>query len=444
MTLRWLEPGPVSVSQELRAAIGGHPLVAETLVRRGMRTVAEAQAFLNADLYVPAVPEDMPGMVDAVGRIQRALDSQERILVWGDFDVDGQTATTLLVSCLQDLGGDVAYHIPIRDTESHGMRVPWLAEELARGIGLVVTCDTGIDAHEAVTYAHSCGVDVIITDHHELPSELPEAVAVINPHRLPEDHPLASLPGVGVAYKVAEALYVQVGRAESASALLDLVALGIVADVAVQTGDTRYLLQRGLQVLRETPRIGLQALMKLAKIAPATLTTEDIGFGVGPRMNALGRLGDANAIVELLTTHDLSRARILASQLESLNLRRRSLCDQVMAGAEAQLERDPALLESAALVLGDPDWPAGVIGIVANRLVERYQRPVVMLSTPPGEMARGSARSVDGCHITEAIATQAELLEGFGGHKMAAGTFLPGPIDHAKQLLHSEVAPLLA
>ncbi|MCJ7549400.1 MAG: DHH family phosphoesterase, partial [Anaerolineae bacterium] len=174
MTQEWREPEAVSVPRALRAATGGHPLVAETLVRRGKPTVAEAQAFLDADLYVPAAPEAMPGMADAVTRIQQALDGHERILVWGDFDVDGQTSTTLLVSCFRDLGGDVAYHIPVRDTESHGMRVPWLAQELAQGIDLVVTCDTGIDAHEAVAYAHSRGVDVIITDHHELMPTLPE------------------------------------------------------------------------------------------------------------------------------------------------------------------------------------------------------------------------------------------------------------------------------
>jgi len=430
MIQRWREPESVSVPRALREATGGHPLVAETLVRRGKPTVAEAQAFLDADLYLPAAPEAMPGMADAVTRIQQALDGHERILVWGDFDVDGQTSTTLLVSCFRDLGGDVAYHIPVRDTESHGMRVPWLAQELAQGIDLVVTCDTGIDAHEAVVYAHSRGVDVIITDHHELAPTLPEAVAVVNPHRLPEDHPLASLPGVGVAYKVAEALYAQAARPESATALLDLVALGIVADVAVQTGDTRYLLQRGLQVLRKTSRLGLQELMSLAKVTPGVLTEDDIGFGLGPRLNAMGRLDDANVIVEFLTTQDLARARILASQLESLNAKRRLLCDQVLAAAEAKLERDPKLLASAALVMGDPQWPAGVIGIVANRLVELYGRPVILLTTPPGEDARGSARSVEGCHITKAIATQQEMLSGFGGHAMAAGLSIePGRID---------------
>ena len=423
--LRWAEPDAVDVPHELRAEIGGHPLVAETLVRRGFATVREARGFLAPSLYTAAAPEELPDLPEAVARIGAAVRVGERILVWGDFDVDGQTSTTLLVSCFRDLGGLVTHHIPIRETESHGMRLPWFAEELARGADLVVTCDTGIDAHEAVTYARERGVDVVITDHHEPTPTLPDALAVVNPHRVARDHPLATLPGVGVAYKLAEALYAEAGQAGDETALLDLVALGIVADVATQTGDTRYLLQRGLKQLRETKRLGLQELMRLAKVRPANLTEENIGFGLAPRLNALGRLDDANVIVEFLTTADKSRARIVASQLQGLNAKRRQLTEQVQSAAEAQLARNPKLLESAVLVMGSPEWPAGIIGIVANRLLERYDRPVILLKTPPGEDARGSARSVEGCHITEAIATQSLLLTGFGGHAAAAGVSLP-------------------
>jgi len=267
---------------------------------------------------------------------------------------------------------------------------------------------------------------VVITDHHELPEgPLPEAVAVVNPHRLPDNHPLATLPGVGVAYKLAEALYARAGRPEAVEAYLDLVALGIVADVATQTGETRYLLQRGMEALRRTERVGLRALMQTARVNPSALNTEDIGFRLGPRLNALGRLDDANVIVEFLTTDDLSRARMIATQLERLNAQRQRLCDAVEAGAEAQLARDPALLEHAALVLANPNWHPGVIGIVASRLTERYNRPTVLFHAPEAGVARGSARSIAGCHIRDAIATQAELLEGFGGHAGAAGLALP-------------------
>ncbi|MCU0520385.1 MAG: single-stranded-DNA-specific exonuclease RecJ, partial [Anaerolineae bacterium] len=424
MTRRWLEPVPVVVSHSLHEAVGGHPLVAETLVRRGVATVAAARAFLDPEAYAPTPPEDLPGIEAAVARVGRAVRTGEPILVWGDFDVDGQTATTVLVSCMRALGANVRYHIPVRDTESHGIRVPWLAEELSKGASLVVTCDTGIDAHEAVAFAASRGVDIVITDHHELPLAIPPACAVVNPHFLPDGHPLSTLPGVGVAYKLAEALYARAGRGAESADLVDLVALGVVADVAVLTGETRYLLQRGLSALRATQRLGLVELMKLAGVNQERLDEESIGFALGPRLNALGRLDDANPIVEFLTTESLGRARAMASELEALNARRRLMCDQVDAAAEEYLQKDSTHLRGAAIVLADPHWPAGIIGIVANRLAERYLRPVVLLSAPLGEPARGSARSVEGCNITDAIATQRELLDSFGGHAMAAGLSL--------------------
>jgi single-stranded-DNA-specific exonuclease len=437
----WVAPLPVEVPASLADYVGGHPLVARTLVRRGIKAVPAARAFLDPSAYTPAPPTDFPDMARAVARVAHAVREREPICVWGDFDVDGQTATTLLVSLLRDLGARVTYHIPVRATESHGVKVPQLQEVLAEGARLILTCDTGVAAHEAVAYARSQGADVVVTDHHELPPELPAAYAIVNPHRLPAGHALAALPGVGVAYKLAEALYAEFGRPEAVTRHQDLVALGIVADVAEQVDDTRYLLQQGLRALRTTSRLGLQALMKLAHINPAQLNEEHIGFGLGPRLNALGRLSDANVSVEFLTTDDLSRARILASQLESLNARRKMLCDQVFGAAEAQLEQTPSLLEHAALVLAHPTWPPGVIGIVANRLAERYHRPTVLLATPEGAPARGSARSIAGCHITEALAQQQHLLHGFGGHAMAAGMSLdPEDIPEFRRGLSRAVA----
>ncbi len=420
----WVEPELIPVPAELQDFVGGHPLVAQTLVRRGITTVAAARAFLHPDAYTPASPLDLPGLERAVERLETAIRQGERICVWGDFDVDGQTATSLLVGTLRDLGAEVIYHIPVRGEESHGITIPYLQRVLDQGTQLILTCDTGISEHEAVAYAQARGVDVVITDHHELAAMLPEAYAVVNPHLLPESHPLATLPGVGVAYKLAEALYARAGRADEVTRHLDLVALGIVADVAEQTGDTRYLLQRGLEVLHHTSRLGVQALMDVAQLDRERLTEEDIGFWLGPRMNALGRLADANDGVTLLTTDDLSQARILASQLEALNERRKQLCEDVFQGAEALLARDPSLLDYGALVLANAHWPGGVVGIVASRLAEKYNRPTVLLTTSEGGLAHGSARSVEGCHLTEAIATQAALLEQFGGHAMAAGLSL--------------------
>jgi single-stranded-DNA-specific exonuclease len=435
MKHQWLDPTPVSVPDPLREAVGGHPLVAETLARRGITRPAEVCAFLDPAAYTPTPAAALPDVARAAARLAEAIRHGERICVWGDFDVDGQTATTLLVSTLRAMGADVDYHIPIRATESHGVNLPHLKAVIAEGTRLLLTCDTGIKAHEAVAYANAQGVDVIITDHHELPTTLPDALAVVNPHRLPDDHPLATLPGVGVAYKLAEALLSSpseesiseavrresLTEAKDTTALLDLVALGIVVDVATLAGDTRYLLQRGLEVLRHTERLGLQALFKLANINPAQLNETTIGFGIGPRLNSLGRLADANLSVEFLTTRDPGRAQILAARLEGLNMERRRMTEAVLKAAQGQIEDHPELLEYGALVLAHPQWPAGVIGLVASRLVERYHKPTVLIATPPDKPGHASARSIEGVDITAAIATVTDLLLRFGGHTMAAG-----------------------
>jgi single-stranded-DNA-specific exonuclease len=425
----WREPQDVHVPEALRAVVGGHPLVAKTLVRRGLTDVEAARAFLDPAHYEPTPPTALPNLVRAAERLEAALRGGERICVWGDFDVDGQTATTVLVSTLRDLAAqygsareaEVTFHIPNRKREGHGVNRAMLEQLIADGAELILTCDTGVTAHEPIAYAQAQGVDVIVTDHHDLPPTLPDAYAVTDPKMLPETHPLRHLPGVGVAYKLAELLYQRAGRAEDVEQHLDLVALGIVADVATQSGDVRYLLQRGLETLRQTGRLGLRKLMNVAEINRQWLTEEHIGYELAPRLNALGRLDDATPAVELLTTDDLERARILAAELNGLNARRKMMCDQVMRGAESQLERDPSLLERGALVLSDPHWPGGIIGIVAGRLAEKYHRPTILIAAPPDGLAKGSARSIEGCDISAAIAAQGELLERFGGHPMAAG-----------------------
>jgi single-stranded-DNA-specific exonuclease len=419
----WLEPGEVAIPPGLLAA-AGDPLVARLLLQRGLADPQQALGFLDAGAYTPSPAAELPGVETAAARLEQAIRQGETICVWGDFDVDGQTATAVLVSGLQALGGRVVYHLPVRAVESHGVHPGRLAGLIEQGIGLLLTCDTGIAAHEALELARRRGLAVIVTDHHELPVELPPALALVNPRFLPAGHPLENLPGVGVAYKLLEEAYRRSGRAAEVEASLDLVALGIVADLAVQRGDARYLLQRGLEMLRRAPRLGLRVMMELAELAPERLTEEHLGFVLGPRLNALGRLGDANPAVELLTTADPGRARLLAFQLEGLNAQRQLLTDQVFQGVQAQIAAEPSLLDYAALVCAHPAWPAGVIGIVASRLVEHYNRPVVLLSAPPGELARGSARSVAGINITQAIAAQKDLLAGFGGHPMAAGLSL--------------------
>lgn len=428
MLRHWIDPQSVEIPDEFRAAIGGR-LATEILYRRNIRDLDTAKAFLNPDLYQPAPPESLPGITLACERIMSAIQKGEQICVWGDFDVDGQTSTTLLVSALRGLLGSdqehlIRYHIPVRARESHGVNWDYLKPIIQDGASLIITCDTGISSHEALANARQMGVDVILTDHHDLPDQLPEAFSITNPKLLETCHSLSGLPGVGVAFMLAKALYNQAGRASEVDSFMDLAALGIVADLAIQTKDTRWLLQRGLQVLRQARRTGLAMLMELSGIEPAHLTEEHIGFVIGPRLNALGRLDDANPAVELLTTRDEARARILSTHLEGLNARRRLLTEQVLKGALSQIEKDHSLLEQAALVLSHPEWPAGVIGIVASELAERYNRPTILISAPPGQPARGSARSIESVHITEAIGAQKKLLHGFGGHPMAAGLSL--------------------
>jgi len=421
----WLEPQEIDLPEGFSQAVGGHPLVAQTIYRRGIHQVEAALAFIKPDSYVEAPAIDLPDIAEACDRLLGAIRSHEQILVWGDFDVDGQTSTSLLVGVLRQLGGEVSFHIPVRASESHGITIDVLGrlveDEIPGGIGVLLTCDTGVSAHDAVDYANGRGIDVIVTDHHELPESLPKALAIINPKRLPPDHPLGALPGVGVAYKLAQELCDRLGNIELAAMQLDLVALGIVADLAFLTGDTRYLLQRGLETLRISQRPGLLAIFDRLDFSQSLVTEEHISFALAPRLNALGRLSDANPVVELLITPDSGKARFIALELEGLNARRKLLTTQVFQGAIAQIEQDPSLLETNAIVLSHPTWPAGIIGIVASRLVEQYNMPVIMISSPPGAAGRGSARSIAGVNITAAIAAQSDILHQYGGHPMAAG-----------------------
>ena len=420
----WIEPEQVTIPADLVEKLGNGGLLARSLASRGILSYPQAQAFLDPRHYQPGNAADLPDLNRGLERIQAAIDKKEQIGIWGDFDVDGQTATTLLVAVLQALGAKVAYHIPVRATESHGINLPGLIKMIDAGAQVILTCDTGISAHDAAAYCHSHGVDLVITDHHSLPATLPDALAVINPQRLPPGHPLGSLPGVGTAYVFARELCARADRQDEADRHLDLVALGTVADLAILKGDARYQVQLGLEQLRNPQRPGLVKLLELAEVDPAHLSEEHIGFFIAPRLNAIGRLGDANPVVNFLTTRDAQAAAVFAAQLEGLNAERRFLTEQVFQAALKQIEQEPGLLDSPVLVLHHPEWPAGINGIVASRLVELFYRPAILLTSPPGQAMRGSARSIEGIHITAAIAATADLLEGYGGHPMAAGLAL--------------------
>ena len=336
----WVFPEIFHIPADFQVKTGGSTVVAQTLYRRGITTLDDAIGFLDPDYYHPSPPSDLPGLEKSVDRILDAFNDNENILIWGDFDVDGQTSTTLLTSALAGFGSRIFHYIPNRARESHGVTPDTLVQKIAEiNPSLLITCDTGIDALEAASIAQSAGVDMIITDHHQLPQVLPSAYAIVNPNLLEENHALFSLPGVGVAYKLIESLYTRLNR--DPEPFLDLVALGIVADVAFQTGDTRYLLQKGLDQLRKSPRLGIQQLCKIGNINQDEISEEQIGFIIGPRLNALGRLDDANTCVDFFTTSDPARAAELATQLDHLNTQRQHLTEEIYKDSLRIIEQYP-------------------------------------------------------------------------------------------------------
>lgn len=439
----WVLPPQNGPSAELLAE-SGDPLLAQILALRGLTDPRRVRAFLNPLAYTTSHPEELPDLVQAAKRIDIAIHAHEPICVWGDFDVDGQTATTILVSTLRLLGANTRFHIPIRQTESHGIQLKALKDEISRlPFSILLTCDTGISAHESIAYAQSQGVDVIITDHHTVPASPPAALAIINPRLISSFHPLGQLCGAGTAFKLAEYLLSMHGL--GCDFLYDLAALGTIADLVPLTGENRYLVQQGLLHLGATQRPGLQALYELAELKSSTLTEEHVTFLLAPRLNAVGRLADANIMVDFFLTGDMAQARNLAGQCEGLNARRKLLCDQVYDAAIEQIANNSNLMEAPVLVLNHPAWPAGILGIIASRLVERYQKPALLISSPPGETARGSARSIPGFNVTDLLTACSETLSSYGGHPMAAGFALSPeniPIFRARIIQVARQSPI--
>lgn len=424
-TPEWVFPRELEIPQQLRQEIGGSEIFLQMLVRRGFTDPAAARAFLDPAQYQPCPAEALPGMEKALPRILAALQNHEKIGIWGDFDVDGQTSTAILLGGLRLLGADVVYHIPVRGPESHGLSIPHLEKFLASGVSMLITCDTGISANEAVDFANSKGVDVIITDHHTLPDVLPNAFALIDPQFLLKDHPFATLSGSGVAYKVLEGLFSALGRLADGEIFVDLAALGLIADVAELTMDARFLVQKGLNRLHAFPRSGLAAILKENNCSPNDVTESVVSYILAPRLNAVGRLADANPMVEFLLSDDPVFVATTCNQIEGLNANRKVLCDQVFNGAQTMLEQEPRLLEKPLLFLGHPGWPSGVVGIVASRLVGLYHRPTILFNMSDPAMAKGSARSVSGINIISAIREHESLITSCGGHPMAAGLSVP-------------------
>jgi single-stranded-DNA-specific exonuclease len=410
-----ISPCPHRQAGSLAQELGLNEITASVLVRRGYGDPEQARAFLDGEqpLHDPFLLGDM---APAVERIRAAIAAGKRICVHGDYDVDGICATVLAVLVLRELGADVEWHLPSRFDEGYGVSGGTLERLAGEGCGLVVTVDCGITAVEEVRRARDLGLEVVVTDHHRPAEELPECPIVAT---RPSDYPYPELCGTGVAYKLGQALLGP--DSEVLRRHLDLVALATIADVVPLLGENRSLVIAGLRGLARTQKPGLQALMKVAHVDPATVDTGQVGFRLAPRINAAGRLGHPRAALELLLTEDKDEARLLADRLEELNRDRQAVEDKILRAAIAQVEDWPEAKRArkAYVVWGD-DWHEGVIGIVASRLVERYHRPVVLLAGGEG-LWKGSGRSIPSFDLHGALGACAQFLERFGGHRAAAG-----------------------
>jgi single-stranded-DNA-specific exonuclease len=430
------EPYDYADARAVGDALGVSHTVAVTLVRRGYRTPEEARTFLAADETHP--PEAFEGMDEIVALVWAAIEAGERITVHGDFDVDGVSATALLISTLKDLGADCDWLIPDRIADGYGLSKENVEKLAVRGTGLLITVDCGITAVEQVASAQELGMEVIVTDHHQRDEVLPDCLIL---HPEVSNYPFTSLCGTAVAWKLACALREGAAfpgtdlagvpgkaapdLAAAAEADLDLVALATVADVVPLIGENRSLVKRGLAEMRRTKRVGLRALMEASKCEPTRLDEGDLAFRLAPRINAAGRLYRADAGVELLLTDDEERAKQIAEELGRANSERRATEREVDAAAEtARRELPDELKEANGLVLAGEGWHPGVIGIVASRLVERHHRPVVVISLDEEGGGRGSGRSIPGFDLHAALDACSEHLETFGGHKAAAGLSL--------------------
>ncbi|MFC1570517.1 single-stranded-DNA-specific exonuclease RecJ [Candidatus Omnitrophota bacterium] len=361
----------------------------------------------------------MKDMDKAAQRIKKAIEKNEKILIYGDYDVDGVTSTGLLANVLDEMGANYETFIPNRLEEGYGMNVRAVALARDHGVGLIITVDCGINSVKEVECANNYGIDVIITDHHEVKGNAhPDAYAILDPHQEACEYPFKFLAGVGVAYKLARALMGD--NKEAVDKHLDFVALGTIADVAPLNGENRILAKAGLKKLRNTEKPGLRALMEVARVNPEKLTCRNIGFALGPRINAMGRVGSANVALELLMCKDEYKAKELAKTLDKENRNRQSIEKDIVKEAVEIVKADPHLCGEHLIVLASKSWHPGVIGIVASRITEEFGKPAILIALEEGK-GKGSGRAVDGFNLFEAIDRASEHLLDFGGHEAACG-----------------------
>ena len=419
MQKRWIVQKHDHVAaRALAAALGVSPLAAALLIARGHDSEEKALSFLNPCIDHLHEPYLLKGMRDAVGRVQKAIQNGEKILIWGDYDVDGTTGTTVLRKAIKILGGDSVYHIPNRFTEGYGVNIPALEQAKANGVSLAITVDCGIRSFEPLEWAKNNGLDVIVTDHH-LSDEVrgnPPAYAVVNPNQPGCPYPDKHLAGVGVAFKLAHALLREKGLERMVPGFMKIAAIGTVADIMKLSGENRAIVALGLRDLTNTNNYGLKALMEISDCR-SDMKSYHIGFRIGPRINAAGRMDIARHVVELFECEEFEPARQLASMLDSRNRERQRMQQQITEMALLETEN---LFDSKFVVVAGEGWHRGVIGLAASRIAERLYRPTIVLSIENG-VAHGSARSVGSFHLLNALDKCADLFEQFGGHAAAAG-----------------------
>ncbi|MDH5696214.1 MAG: single-stranded-DNA-specific exonuclease RecJ, partial [Dehalococcoidia bacterium] len=412
---------PLAPDKRLVDVSGFPPLIAQLLYNRGLTEPSQLEPFITGDERLSGDPSLLPDVHQAVARIFRALLSGENMAIYGDFDADGITGTALLVQGLSTLGGKVIPYIPHRLTEGYGLRTAALENLHRQGISLVITVDCGITALAEVKRARRLGLDIVITDHHTPLPEMPPAIAIVNPKRADSSYPFLELTGAGVALKLLQALFQGIGKEEQLGELMDLVALGTVADMAPLSGENRYLVKQGLKLINASPRLGIREIISQAGLSTGSLDAESISWVIAPRLNAAGRLAHAMTSYKLLMTNTPQEARGLAIWLEQKNAERQRLTTKVLAKAREQILAKEI---SPLLIASDRDYPVGIAGLVAGRLAEEFYRPTIVIRT--GEkISSGSCRSIPEFNIILALSQCSSLLSQFGGHSQAAGFALP-------------------
>lgn len=445
MNKKWLiKETDNTAEKKLIHELGLHRLVARLLVNRDIKNKTEAKRFLDCRLDDLYDPFKFKGMKKAVSRIHRALKNKEKILIYGDYDVDGVTSVVLLYTVFNKLNPNISYYIPNRLEEGYDLNVEACDYARDNGIDLIITVDCGITAASEVNYLNRLGIDIIITDHHQPPNELPSALSIIDPLIPGCKYPFKYLAGVGVAFKLAQAVLDDfVGDAFSyLLPHLDLVALGTISDIVPVLDENRILIKHGLKQINHSKKIGLQALIRDTGLDKKDITASHVGFILGPRINAAGRLGSADAPVKLLMTKKEEEAQALAKLLSDGNRARQRVQDKTYKEALMLAERDVNFKEQRVIVLHS-DWHPGVVGIVASKMVDKFYRPTIIISSKD-KMAKGSGRSIDNFHLLEAVKECADVLDNYGGHSKACGiTIEKENISEFSKLINSFAGKVL-